>query len=233
MKHPEPETWMTYLYGETSPEETSTLDQHLAECKTCRLQVEMWRETQAWLELDAPQEPVVSRKAVASRSLWAGVPLLKVAALLTFALLTGLLGYVGGQVSLRSAMRAELQSLWQAQRAQSMEALSEHMEHQLDVRWESIRRDQLEWETRWADSQKRLLENQTAAIQRARAEDHTLLLETLQLLETRRVADLEWMLGSLAWLAHGAGQGLEATDSRLTALAQYILTQSDLQESAD
>lgn len=50
MKHPDPEVWMDYLYGEKLPQpERDRLRVHLETCDACRRQYGGWQETQAQL----------------------------------------------------------------------------------------------------------------------------------------------------------------------------------------
>src|SRR6267143_3025762 len=45
MKHPHRDEWVPFLFGESSPEATQTLNHHLGECAECRGRVEAWRRT--------------------------------------------------------------------------------------------------------------------------------------------------------------------------------------------
>jgi hypothetical protein len=45
MKHPHRDEWVPFLFGESSPEATQSLNQHLAACGECRARVEAWGRT--------------------------------------------------------------------------------------------------------------------------------------------------------------------------------------------
>jgi len=50
MKHPSRDQWAPFVLGESSPETTAALNQHLAECGECRSQIDGWRRTLSRLD---------------------------------------------------------------------------------------------------------------------------------------------------------------------------------------
>jgi hypothetical protein len=50
MKHPLPEQWMTWLYGESTPAEKTHLETHLRSCAECQAKVKVWRASASALD---------------------------------------------------------------------------------------------------------------------------------------------------------------------------------------
>ena len=52
MNHPTPESWMSYLYDESTAAERADLEAHLAVCGKCGDEVAQCRRTMGLLDLD-------------------------------------------------------------------------------------------------------------------------------------------------------------------------------------
>src|SRR5271163_1789975 len=48
--HPEPATWMAFLYGELSTAQNQELEAHLGHCAACAAQVKEWRAGRSALD---------------------------------------------------------------------------------------------------------------------------------------------------------------------------------------
>lgn len=205
MKHPTQETWMAYLYEEITPEEQRDLKQHLEGCAACREQVEDWRVTQGLLDLDIAtlQRPAATLRRMGMLNRWSAV-----AALVVAALLLGL-GFVVGHNRARTQIREVFAQEWAPQWAQFQKAWATNMTDQVKDQFDLLATTQADW---------------LAEERQSRLEDQALLINALKTVEARRLADLEWMQASLVWVTQEAGQGFEIADSRLSALARYVLS---------
>lgn len=125
MKHPNPQEWVAYLYRDVDAPSRSRLNDHLAQCESCRAQIERWRRVQQ--HLDSWQLP--TQRAVKPPALRAYPTLLRWAAAAVLMLALGFsLGRSSGGVSpetvaaLRDDLRGELEELVRAQVAESTSA---------------------------------------------------------------------------------------------------------------
>src|SRR5438105_8013378 len=95
LNHPDTNQWVEFLYGEVTSHERSQLEMHLANCRTCRAQVDDWRITMR--KLDGCSAPSASRRAEASRPFaWAAAAAVILAA-----------GFAFGRINTVSAHRFE------------------------------------------------------------------------------------------------------------------------------
>ncbi len=99
MNHPEPETWMSYLYGELEEPEQKEMTGHLKACTDCQTQVKSWQATM--IKMDSWQVPSVtlSRR---KRSVWYGVLRWSAAAAVLLAA-----GVVAGRVGASKSVNPE------------------------------------------------------------------------------------------------------------------------------
>ena len=97
MKHPEPEEWPAYVFGETRPERKRELNAHLASCRECAEEIAGWQRSLR--RLDEWELPRTERRLIDFQ------PALKLAVAACFLLLIGF-GF-GRQFNGSPALRAE------------------------------------------------------------------------------------------------------------------------------
>src|SRR6266699_3232950 len=60
MKHPKPDEWVPYLFGEVAPNARQLFSEHLQHCPECRAEIEAWQQSlkklDAW-KLPGPRPP--------------------------------------------------------------------------------------------------------------------------------------------------------------------------------
>jgi anti-sigma factor RsiW len=99
MKHPAPEEWSGYVFGESSPDRKRELSAHLAACPECAEEIGGWQRSLQ--RLDQWELPSPERRTVALQ------PVLKFAMAACFLLLIGFA--LGRQFNSSAALRAEFQ----------------------------------------------------------------------------------------------------------------------------
>ena len=107
MNHPEPEKWMSYLYGELGEPEQKDLTGHLEGCSDCQAQVKSWQATM--IQLDRWKVPSITHSRGAYRT-WFKVVRWSAAAVIV--LTAGVLaGWVGASKSVDpEALRQDLET---------------------------------------------------------------------------------------------------------------------------
>ena len=99
MKHPAPEEWSAYVFGESSPDRKRELKAHLAACSECAEEISGWERSLQRLdqwELTSPERRTVTLQ-----------PVVKLALAACFLLLIGFA--FGRQFDSSPALRAEFQ----------------------------------------------------------------------------------------------------------------------------
>jgi hypothetical protein len=123
MKHPDQQTWVDYLYGELDLNTRSLLKRHLAECETCRVQVNQWRDVQQRLSTwQLPQSTTRSSTVPAFPTLarWVAAALLLIAVGYGIGRSAG--PAPGAVAALRAELRGELAELIELQMVESTAA---------------------------------------------------------------------------------------------------------------
>ncbi len=201
MKHPDQPEWVAYLYREVDSPTRSRLKNHLAQCESCRTQLEQWRRAQQ--HLDSWQLPQRAVKPPALRpypvlARWAAAAILMLA--LGFAL-----GRSSGGVSpetvaaLHDDLRGELEELLKAQVAENTSAiLAAAQDHTTAVVRELVDLYQAE---RLADSRE--------------------MASLLAQLDAARAADYLALRKDLETVALNSDVGLRQTRQQLVRLADY------------
>jgi hypothetical protein len=191
MKHPDPASWMAYLYDEAGAEQRRDLDAHLAACAECKRQVAEWRAAQALL--DTWQLP-----ARRSRALPRLAPVLRwgVAAALVLGLGIGI-GRLAGPApvdlnALKTQLAADLTR---------------------DIR------DQVRAEV--ADDYRLVMAQTAQAWGQARDEDRQAIMAALERLDRQRRADHAALRKDLETVALVAEDRLLTTQLQLGELASY------------
>ncbi|HKQ37003.1 MAG TPA: zf-HC2 domain-containing protein [Verrucomicrobiae bacterium] len=108
MKHPTPEQWMDYIYGELPKSQRADLAAHLKSCPSCAAQVARWGAVQS--RLDDWQLPETTKRSwrIPAPAKWAIAAAFMIAAV-------GL-GFGAGRAANTKALRQEMQiALQQAQ----------------------------------------------------------------------------------------------------------------------
>jgi anti-sigma factor RsiW len=132
LKHPAREAWMDWLYGGLPAGEKARLTAHLAECATCRAEVDRWRNTMRTLD----QYALPKRRAPARLP----QPVLKWAAAAALVLGVGFaLGHFVSPASSRAAYRAALKSEIRAElladlKQQQQQALEDYAKSSTETR---------------------------------------------------------------------------------------------------
>jgi anti-sigma factor RsiW len=154
MKHPDQETWISYLYEEAlSPSRRAELEDHLATCETCRSRLDSWQQVRRQLNAWS-LPPRRSRPAIAA-------PLLRLAAMIIVLAIGVVLGRhaFGGQPdvdSLRSQLREDVAAEMRAD-----------MERILAAAREDQRTDLQGWLTRFTTFQEDQRAQDLAAVHHA------------------------------------------------------------------
>jgi hypothetical protein len=106
MKHPAPEEWAAYVFGESSPQRKRELNEHLATCAECSEEIAGWQRSIQ--RLDEWELPGANHRATAV------LPMVRFALAACFLLLIGFgfgrLFSTGGSNASTSALRAEFRT---------------------------------------------------------------------------------------------------------------------------
>ncbi len=215
MKHPAPEEWMAWLYGEVTAGERKSLTHHLDHCAECRAQVAAWRGTMSVLdEMPAP----VERKRIPAIPLqWAAA-----AALL---LVLGIA--VGGLVF--SSRSSRLDAAMQQRVDQQVAAARAELTRQFEQReTEIIAQLAAAADAKIASNAERLAGEFTKTLEETRNADRQTYLIALKELSLRYDNEIATLRNGIETVVALADYGFEATEQRLAQLA--AATQSSAQE---
>ena len=213
--HPNSEEWMSFLYGEASPEDFSKLDAHLRQCGDCRKRVGQWRSSMAALDAWSPPVATLRRRSV--------VPVLRWAA--AAAVVLGL-GIGVGRMTVSSSarfqqlemsLRTEMETRMAANRAEFAAALEKHSAG-LGVNVQTVASQAA---TREAEQ---LLVKFAKSFDEQRDADRDVYVTALRNLEERRASEFASLRKDLDTLAVNADDGLSRTQEQLMELAS--MTQS-------
>ncbi len=206
MNHPERETWVPYLFGETNSKQQQELDAHLHECGECREQVELWRRSLHRLdEWHLPEENLPARRFQPS------APLMKLAAAAVVVLCVG---YAIGHASAKpdiAKLRAALEPELKKELGQRMdELMAAKLKAQTDLVMGAAMKH--------ADEV-----GQTAAraLADARSEDRQAILAAFEKFDNQRATDLLTLKKQLDTLAVNTDLGFSETQQRFAQFANY------------
>jgi negative regulator of sigma E activity len=195
--HPHSSEWMSFLYGECSPERRCDLDAHLAVCPTCAGQVQAWRSSMNALD----DWPLPAKRQV--RRQW--VPVAKWAAAAAVILAVGF--GIGRQTS---NSRAEVAALKGS--IANLTAIVER-EHTLNLS------NSLAMATTANTETLRLLGDYARLQQEQRAADQEVIKTALRSFDLR----LGRVRTDLLTVAENTEAGFEQTHENLAQLASYSI----------
>lgn len=229
MKHPTPEQWMDFLYGESPSTERAELQQHLAGCEACRQQTQTWQG--AMKKLDAWTLESPTRRQ--GFPVWGGAWKWAAAAclVLTSAFAAG--RWSGPSVDL-PALQAQLAKPLQAdvERAlqqkldeqirqateQAMARAREQAQKELTVKFQQIA-DQATAAA--MDSTASQLKQLAVTLETLRAEDKVKFSDAIKEMEAQRANDLLRLRQELETVAVLTDRSLRQAQRQLVQLASY------------
>ena len=208
--HPNAEEWMSFLYQETSSDQTSELDAHLRQCAECQRQVAQWRGSMASLE--AWKMPSAARRQRRA------APVLQWAAAAAVVLAVGF--GVGRMTSPSSARLQQLEMSLRAEMETKLAAGRAEMAASLDRRnaemAPSVQAAAGEAAKREAEA---LLVKFAKSLDGQREADRDAFVAALRNLEERRASEFATLRKDLDTLAVNADDGLSRTHETLMELA--------------
>jgi anti-sigma factor RsiW len=195
MNHPNPETWMSYLYDELKSHERAGLQAHLQTCPDCAAKLAEWQAAQK--NLDAWRLP---RAAQRTRVAFAA-PVFKWAAAAAILLCAGF--WEGRQAS--AAARVEIRQQLRQELAQQFHA--------------ELERTASATLAASAEQTRALLANYAAAFETKRIADNTAIVSALDKLGAQRFADYLSLKKDVDTVAVNAAAGFRSTEQQLVQLA--------------
>jgi hypothetical protein len=189
MKHPAPEEWAAYVFGEASPQRKRELNAHLADCAECSQEIAGWQRSLQ--RLDQWELPAPNGRPIAS------MPVLRLALAACLLLLIGF-GF-GRQFSSAAskqsvaALRAELQQTF----AQKESAAHEQSQGQFDA----------------------LLRSLPDLVRAAGEEDRRAILGQLQRMEERHASDFVSLRRDLETVASLTEEEIRQANLKLLQVA--------------
>lgn len=216
--HPSREEWMSFLYRETSPEQTSSLDSHLRRCGECQGRVARWRGTMAKLDAWKTTAAPVHRRGAAPVMRWAAAAAVVLGAGIAVGRMTA-----PGSVDIRQlelSLRAEMESKLSANRTELLASFQKHTS-ELATNVQAVATAAA---TREAEV---LLAKFTQALDVQREAERDALVGALRSMEERRATDFASLRKDLDTLAVNADDGLSRTQEQLMELASMTQTPSN------
>ncbi|MBK8000909.1 MAG: zf-HC2 domain-containing protein [Verrucomicrobia bacterium] len=208
--HPNSEEWMSFLYGEASPERSAELDAHLRQCGECQKRVAHWRGTLAALDADRSPAITRSRRSAARISRWAAAA----------ALVLGI-GFGAGRLTssssaemarLEMAMRTEMEAKLTASRAELLASIDKrNADLAPNIKSVASEAARLEAEA--------LLVKFARSIDEQRDAERDVFVTALRNIEERRATEFASLRKDLDTLAVNADDGLSRTQEQLMELA--------------
>ena len=206
MKHPLPETWMSYLYRELPAAEHADAEAHLHVCPQCRTSVERWRGAMTALDRDEASLALPARHG----GTHAWQPVVRLALAASVVLVAGfLVGRAAGP------SRADVQREVAVGRQQVETELKRQFREELKAVTAGT-------VTTTAEENRRLLADFARELQAARVADRRELLTALDTLDSRRAIDAETLRASLLTLARKTGSSFQQTESQMNLLAANL-----------
>ncbi len=200
MKHPEPEQWVPYLYGEAGPELRQELKAHLEVCASCREEFSRWQRSSRRLDTWKLRRGQESRERFAPALKWAA------AAMLMLGLGLGL-GFGAGRVS---AGKSDVARLRAALEPQLRQELTQTLQNELSRSREGT------LAAARAETEKSLAAYDTT-LETRRAADNEAIRLALAQLQLQNVS----LKKELDTVALNTDAGLEHTEQQLAQLAVY------------
>lgn len=208
MNHPNPESWMDYLYGELSRKSRREHEAHLTDCPTCRQQLQNWKSTLGALDTDGGR----LGRSPDYRSRWNPTGALQWAAVLLLTLGIGFAVGNRGRVTQR-----ELD--------QRLTAAHELWQQQFDVeRQRDAVRVTRELSSAVREENRQLIADLSRQLVRVRAEDQVQLANQLRAYDQERALDYADLRNSLTVLARQTGTGFRQAESQFNWLASGLTT---------
>ncbi len=207
MKHPAPETWMSYVYDETDSKERAELDAHLHECATCREAVANWRGTMSRLDEDQATLALPPRRA---RTTFRWQPVVRWA---LAACVVVCAGFAAGRYGTTSEerFRAELANAREQMADEIRARYAEDLKTIVDA---AVTATTLQNQEALASIKQEFVD--------ARATDQRQLLTVLDRMELQRTEDYRRLSGGLVRLARQTGDGFKQAEEQLNTLASYM-----------
>lgn len=200
MNHPNPEQWADYLYREVNLATRSQLNAHLAQCESCRRQLQDWQSVQQ--RLDSWKRPAAVRS---QRNITDFPRLLRWAAAALIALS---LGFAIGRSS--SATPETLEALKQELRNEWSAALEAEIQNAQASTLAAAQADSLS-----------ALRDFALLYQTERAADHEAFSAAIARVVQARTADYLTLRKDLETVALNSDAGLRQTQQQLFQLADY------------
>lgn len=220
MKHPAPETWMSYLYDEADSKERAELDAHLRECAACRQEVANWRGTMSRLDEDQATLALPPR---GSRTNFRWQPVLRWA---LAACVVMCAGFAAGRYGMTSQeqLRAEMANAREQMADEIRARYAEDLKTIVDA---AVNATTLQNQDALSTIKQEFVE--------ARATDQRQLLTVLDRMELQRTEDYRRLSGGLVRLARQTGDGFKQAEEQFNTLASYMpepgASQPDLKEN--
>ena len=206
MNHPNPESWMDYLYGELPAKSQREYDAHLEACPACRQQLEIWKSTLTALDTDGVR--LVSTPA--RRSYFHPTAALQWAALI---LITLGLGFIAGNRG----------RITQHELDQRLTAAREEWQQQFEVeRQRDADRMARDLSAAVREENRQLIADLSRQLGRVRAEDQVQLANQLRAYDQERALDYADLRNSLTVLARQTGTGFRQAESQFNWLASGL-----------
>ncbi len=229
MKHPTPEQWMEYLYGESPSAARPELESHLEHCENCRRQTETWRSAMKRLDAWTVEVPTRQKTFPAWSGLWKWAA--AACLVLTSAFAAGRwsgpavdLPALQAQLAkpLQAGIERELQQKLDDQvRAAADAAFArsrEQVQKELSAKFQQIA-DQAAAAA--IDSATAQLKQLAVNLESLRTEDQAKVNAAIKELEAQRVNDLHRLRQELETVAVYADQSLRQAQRQLVQLASY------------
>lgn len=231
MKHPTPEQWSDYLYGELAPVEREQLQAHLAQCASCRAQEEGLRATLASLDSWQVQAPPKRHKHHWTSAWGPGWKWAAAAALLLST------AFAAGRLSRPQVDWAEFQARvakpleekWrqeallnqktQLAAARDLAEAREKMQAELAAKLQQVSDESLAKAAALSHARLEQLEQLTRSLAAVRDEDQRKIYTALQTFETQRVSEYRSLREDIERVALFADQNLRNAQRQLVHLA--------------
>lgn len=207
MKHPAPETWMSYVYDETDSRERAELDAHLHECATCREAVANWRGTMSRLDEDHATLALPPRRA---RTGFRWQPVVRWALTACVVVCAGFAAGRYGTTS-QEQFRTELATAREQMADEIRARYAEDLKTIVDA---AVTATTLQNQEALASIKQEFVD--------ARATDQRQLLTVLDRMELQRTEDYRRLSGGLVRLARQTGDGFKQAEEQLNTLASYM-----------
>ena len=211
MKHPSPETWMEFLYGELPPGAEQECRSHLESCPTCRDQVRGWRETQGRLDTDRAS---LSPRIRAVGPAWAR-PVFQWAA--AAMLLLGI-GFTAGRS--KAPTREDLKN--------EIARVRDEVRSEIRGRFTDDLKTVATAATAGSTAEtQRFLNEFITRFTAVRTEERREFLKALQGIEDRHAVDYAELRAGLGQLARTTGSGFRQAESQINLIASQIPAEPD------